>query len=196
MKLHVTDLDAMIWFNRLESMTAEDLQQRLLREAEPNEKMLMGTAFHAVLEDPPAEINTIEKNGFTFRIDCDSEITIPPVREIRANNHYMINGIDVCLTGGCDGIDGRKVIDHKLTFNPNPDTYFESFQWRAYLDIFSADVFEYYLYHATEKKGEVVIKDISTLKMYRYPDMVHDLRQGIADLVEFIRENMPNFGGA
>lgn len=187
---HVTDLDAMIWYRRMESITTDDLVKRLRRESEPNEKMLIGTAWHSILEDPPEEINVVQHNDITFRVECESSLTIPQVREIRANKTYTVDGHEVTLTGGCDGITGNKVTDHKLTFKPNPDTYFESFQWRAYLDIFRADVFEYFIYHASEKKGEIVIRDVSSLKMYRYPDMASDLLAGIRDLVEFANKHM------
>ena len=48
----VTDLDAMVWFRRMEDMETEELVARLRRQSVPNAKMMMGTAFHAVLENP------------------------------------------------------------------------------------------------------------------------------------------------
>jgi hypothetical protein len=189
--LHVTDLDGWVWFKRIESMSIEDMRGRLLRTEPPNEKMKMGTAFHSVLENPPDEIDIIEKDGYTFKIDCDAEIMLPQIREVRQTKTYSVSGADVTLTGKTDGITGNKVIDHKLTFNPNPETYFDSYQWRAYLDIYNADVFEYYIYSAKEKKGVVTICDVSTMPMYRYPAMVDDLVGGIAELLEFIRNHVP-----
>lgn len=172
-------------------MTQAELAARLRREAPANDKMLTGTAFHKLLEDPPDEITTAEVNGIKFRIDCDAEIVLPQIREIRASKIYEVGGVVVTLSGGCDGITGNKVSDHKLTFRPEPENYFESFQWRAYLDIFNADVFEYHMYHAKDDDGVIVIKDVSTLRLYRYPGMEVDLILGIADLVGFARENLP-----
>lgn len=189
---HVTDLDQLVWFRKLESMETSELVSRLRRESAPNDKMLMGTAFHSILEDPPDVIDVVEKDGFTFKVECDAEIALPQVREIRATKTYLINGVLVTLTGGCDGITGNKVSDHKLTFNPKPENYFDSFQWKAYLDIFQADVFNYLLYHGKEGKGkEIMIRDVSTLTLYRYPSMVADLEAGIRDLVEFALEYLP-----
>lgn len=188
---HVTDLDSLVWFKRIEDMTTAELVARLRRESAPNDKMLIGTAFHKMLENPPDELNEVTQDGFTFRIDCDAEIILPQVREIRATKEYHIGGLDVTLTGGCDGITGTKVYDHKLTFRPEPENYFQSYQWRAYLDIYNADSFTYYLYHAIEDGDKISIKEVSQLDMYRYPGMVEDLEDGILEMVEFAREHLP-----
>lgn len=187
----VTDLDAMVWFRRMEDMETEELVARLRRQSVPNAKMLMGTAFHAVLENPPDVIDTVEMNGFRFRIDCDAEIILPQIREIRASKEYFVNGVTVTLSGGCDGITGNEVTDHKLTFRPEPENYLDSFQWKAYLDIYHADIFTYYLYHAKEDREVISICDISALKLYRYPGMEDDVRDGISDLVSFAKEHLP-----
>lgn len=193
MKFHVTDLDALLWYRRIEGMPLEDIRGRLLRTKEPNEQMKMGTAWHSILENPPDEIDTIEKDGFTFKVECDCHLLLPQIREIRAEKDYPIDNYTVALTGGTDGITANLVTDHKLTFKPNPETYFDSYQWRAYLDIFGADVFQYYIYSARQdrKTGEIVIYDISPMSMYRYPEMVEDLTSGIRDLVGFCKEWVP-----
>lgn len=191
MILHVTDLDSLVWYRRIEAMTDDELKARLLRTGPTNNKMLMGTAWHSILENPPPEIGTIIKDGFTFNVDCDAEIKLPQLREVRAGKKYDVDGVTVTLSGKCDGISGTTIVDHKLTFRPNPESYFGSYQWRAYLDIFDADTFTYHLYHATEKDGVVTIKDVSTLNMYRYPGMNKDLTEGISALVWFIKNNVP-----
>lgn len=194
MKAHftATDLDAMIWYRRLEDMTAEDLCKRIMRTGEVNDKMLMGTAFHSILESPPASlIDKVERDGFVFLVDCDAEVMFPQVREIRASKKYRVDGVDVTLSGGCDGITGVVVSDHKLTFNPNPENYTESYQWRAYLDIFNADVFEYVIYHGKQDENTATIRDVSTMRMYRYPLMYADVCHGISELLCFVREHLP-----
>lgn len=189
--LHVTDLDSLIWYNKLDNMSVEDMRSRILRTEAPNDKMAMGTAWHSILENPPDSIDTVEHSGFKFKVDCEAEINLPQIREIRANKTYNVDGLDIVLTGGCDGITGNTVKDHKLTFRENIDTYFDSYQWRAYLDIFNADTFEYYIYSAKDKKGIITIDNISSVKMYRYPDMVSDLESGIRNLVDFIKDFIP-----
>jgi hypothetical protein len=191
MIFHVTDLDTLSWYYKIESMTVADVIARLLRTEEPNLKMKRGTAWHSVLENPPDSLDTVTKDGFTFEITCDAAIMLPQVREVRAEKTYRLDGMDITLTGGCDGISGLKVTDHKLTFKPNPETYMESYQWRAYLDIFDADVFEYIIYAARDNKDKVVIYDISTMPLYRYPEMQDDLMVGIRSLVGFCQAHIP-----
>lgn len=189
--LHCTDLDSWLWFQKIESMPTEELIGRLKRTEPPNDNMRRGTAWHSILEDPPETIDVVEKDGFIFKVECDASIILPQVSEIRGVKQYDVDGVNVTLTGGCDGITGNKIDDHKLTFRPNPENYTDSYQWRAYLDIFNADVFEYYIYHGVEKNNEVIIKDISSMKMYRYPDMVDYLMGGMRELVGFIKSNAP-----
>ena len=188
---HVTDIDSWAWYKKLENMTAKELADRLKRKGLINNKMLMGTAFHSILENPPDEIGTIERDGFPFEVLCDSEIILPQVREIRASKTYMIDGVEVILTGKVDGITHPVVTDHKLTFNFKPENYLSAYQWRAYLDIFEADKFVYYAYHAREKGGVVLITDVLEISVYRYPNMVDDLRRGISGFLEFVNANTP-----
>ena len=189
-QFQVTDLDGWLWYNRIEDMTKEELIGRLLRTEPANEKMLMGTAWHSVLENPPDELTTIEKDGFTFQVECNAEIILPQVREVRANKTYFVDGVEVTLTGKVDGITGNEIDDHKLTFNSNPENYMESYQWRAYLDIFNADVFKYIVYSAYDN-GVITIRDIYPMKVYRYPQMIADLESGIRDLLGFVKEHVP-----
>lgn len=192
MQLHVTDLDGYLWYQKLESMTAEDLRDRVLRKSPPNDRMKMGTAWHAILENPPEEeIKEIEKDGYKFFIDCEAVIYMPQVVEVRANKTYHVAGHDVTLTGKVDGITGNMIYDHKLTFRPDVENYFDSYQWRAYLDIFNAEYFTYYIYSAKEKNNLVTITDISQFTVYRYPGMVADLENGISNMVQFIKTQIP-----
>ena len=188
---HCTDLDSMLWYRKLEEMTVDEMRGRLLRTEPANEKMAMGTAWHSVLENPPEEICEIEMNGYKFRIDCDAEICLPQIREVRANAAYEIDGATVTLTGKVDGITGATITDHKLTFRENLETYCDSYQWRAYLDIFGADRFDYIIYEAAEKNGVIVVKNISVISMYRYPEMRQDLMEGVRDLLGFVKEHVP-----
>jgi hypothetical protein len=190
MILHVTDLDSYQWYKRIESMTKDEMVKRLNRTSEPNERMQIGTAWHDILENPPDSIDEIERGGYKFKVDCDKTITLPQIREIRATKTYTIGEQKVTLTGKCDGITGLLVDDHKLTFKPNLETYFDSYQWRAYLDIFSADIFEYLIYPARQKNKEITIKDVVKLRMYRYPGMHDDVVSGIRELVQFINEHV------
>lgn len=188
---HCTDLDSWIWFNKLDDMPKEELIGRLLRTEPPNEQMLMGTAWHSVLENPPETINSIKRGGFEFIVECDAEIVLPQIREIRSEKTYFIDGVKVTLTGKVDGITGNMVDDHKLTFNPNPENYLNAYQWKAYLDIYNADIFEYIIYHGFADEKTITIRDVSTMRLYRYPKMKKDLEFGISELLGFVKSYVP-----
>jgi hypothetical protein len=194
-KLHVTDLDSYRWYRIIDSMTIDEMRGRLLRTEAPNDNMLRGTAWHSILENPPSEITSLERDGWIFNVNCDCTLTIPSIREIRVNKRYHIGDYDVTITGKCDGITGNQVDDHKLTFRPNPENYLDAYQWRAYLDLFNADVFRYIVYAAKSNGKQVNIYDVSELKLYRYPSMVDDLILGIKDIVGFIEEHVPEMVG-
>lgn len=189
--LHVTDLDSWVWFKKIESMPTEEMVGRLLRTEPPNDNMRRGTAWHDILENPPDTIEAVERDGFKFIVDCDAEITLPQIREIREKKAYCASGVEVTLSGKCDGITANIVKDHKFTFKPNPENYLESFQWKAYLDIFDADVFEYIIYHGYARGNMVTIKNVSTMRLYRYPGMVDDILSGVSELIEFIKVYVP-----
>ena len=200
-KLHVTDLDSFSWYQKLDNMTDEEMRNRLLRLEPAKEIMNMGTAWHSVMEEatkwhsivniPFSVFTKAMKGGFTFHIECDSEIVLPQVCEIRAQKVYCVDGYQVTLTGKTDGITGNKIDDHKLTFNPQPENYLEAFQWRAYLDIFNADIFEYIIYSAKQDEKSITIYDISKIKLYRYPKMINDIETGIRNLLEFVKNRVP-----
>lgn len=190
--IRVSELDQLIWFRRMEDMTVEELVSRLRRETPANRAMAMGTAWHAVLEHATdGDITQVERDGFTFSVECDAAITLPQIREIRADATFVVDGTVVTLSGGCDGITGNVVTDHKLTARPDPEKYFDSFQWRAYLELFGADVFEYVLYHAKDEGDVVRIRDVHPFRLYRYPGMRDDLIAGIREFVEFSRIHLP-----
>jgi len=190
-RLSVTALDQMIWFHRIEDMTTQELRDRLLGLSPPNDKMKIGIAWHKALETSSL-LGEIIIDGITFSVDTDAEVEMPQIMEMRGTKFYQIDDVLVTLSGRCDGISGTTLIDHKLTFNPSVESYFESFQWRAYLDIFHGDKFTYYIYHAKQdKEGVVRIIDVQEISFYRYPDMIKDVESGIRDLLGFIKNHVP-----
>jgi hypothetical protein len=196
MRISASDLDQLLWFRRIEDMTTDDLIKRLRREEPPNRMMKVGTAFHSILEQPPEdELVCVERDGFNFIIECDGEVELPQMMEVKTERHYTIDGIDVTLVSKPDGIDGNVVKEYKLTAKPKPENYFDSYQWRAYLDAYSADIVEYMIFHAKDlgedKGNQIIIKDVSPFRLYRYPGMRDDLIAGIREFVEFARIHLP-----
>jgi len=191
-RISASDLDQMVWYYRMLNMSTDDLCQRLLHKAEPNEKMRVGTLWHEVLENSTGDIDEIDHGGYHFKVLADAHITLPKLKEDKSTIDYQIGDVLVTLVGKVDAIDCFKIIDHKATFKaPNLDTYMESYQWKAYLEIFKHNVFEYIAYQCKIKGKTVSIVNVDKLKMYRYPGMKMDLFCGIIDLLDFFKAYLP-----
>lgn len=191
MKLHATELDQLRYWRETE-LPLEEIIARLRRELGPTLSMQAGTAWHSVLENPPADtLEYIERGGFEFQIDAEAEILLPQITELRAERTYLVDGCEVTMSGRVDGLSGNVVYDHKLTENADAEYRFVALQWRAYLSLFSADAFEYVLYQANFDKLPIRIFDVSKLRLYRYPEMEADLLDALREFVEFARVHLP-----
>lgn len=197
-KVYVTDLDQLLWFRRIESMTTEELVSRLRRETPPEPHMLAGSAWHKVLEDHPGGIieGTIERDGFTFDVRAEAVVELPQIAELRGYEMFRVNGVDVILSGRLDGCTGHALADYKLTSKLDPESYYDSAQWRAYLSIFGCREFRYTLFKRYQKLFHVRIDEIFPFTLYRYRGMEDDLRRSISSYLEFCREHVPEKIGA
>jgi hypothetical protein len=194
MIVSVSDLESFRRYSVDEDFPLEVLLRQLRRLDEPNEKMRAGTALHSILENA-CELDVftrIEQDGFTFRFDCDGELPLPTVRELRGQRAYQANGAHVILKGRVDDLDGMTVEDHKFTGQFDAQGYGDSLQWRAYLSIFGATRFIYNVFvgDKEERTGEWVVKDFHRLPLYRYPEMESDLVRWIGRYVDFARTHL------
>lgn len=174
--------------------------------SEPTEPMERGTAFHKALETAAeGEYSTVQANGYTFAFTCEAEISLPKTREIRKYKDYG----GIIITGQCDGVEGRAIIDHKTTQQFDAEKYHSKFQWRFYLDLFEADRFDWHIWEMAEikqKSSSVPARDISDfdyadpiqpitipyevyahhlLTQYRYPAMEEDCRRLAVEFRDF-----------
>lgn len=93
-----------------------------------------------------------------------------------------------------DVIEGRLVRDIKTTADFDYDSYYESLQWRIYLDGLSVDEFVYDVFELKGKvadptnKGIKVAADceLHSFSLFSYPTMKADIRNWIVDLMGFI----------
>lgn len=156
---------------------------------ESSEAMSRGTAFHKALETAAeGEYTTVEAMGYTFAFTCEAEITLPKTREQRRGKDYG----GIIITGQCDGIEGRNIIDHKTVQQFDAEYHLDGWQHRFYLDIFEADRFDWHLWEvAAITNKEIAQPDGSVLEMgskayevyahhqltqYRYPEIEADCR--------------------
>ncbi len=141
-------------------------------------------------------------DGWTFDFELDSEIALPPVRELKAEVVFETPSGPVMLVGKVDGIDG-KIHDQKATEDFDPERYLDSLQWRSYLVMFGAREFVYDVFRVKyergpghtdadgkyikgEPTGKVTVLEYHPISFYTYPDIRSDVQRAVNELAEVI----------
>lgn len=144
-----------------------------------------GKAFHAALEKAcEGEYETVEALGHTFVFTCDAEITLPKTREIRRGKDYG----GIIVSGQCDGIEGRSIIDHKTVQQFDAEYHLDGWQHRFYLDIFEADRFDWHIWETGEVRDAPMTYEVYAhhlLTQYRYPALEADCRELAQEFRDF-----------
>lgn len=166
-----------------EEPSLDDFVRSITTDA-PSEAMMAGTAFHAAIEHAQdGEHTTFAAMGYTFHLP-DAELSLPTIREMRAFKPYG----DLSVTGKVDAIEGRTVIDHKTTSRCDPERYLDGCQWKFYLDIFGADVFQWHVFEIKELEPKVYrVSAPQTLTAYRYPELHQDCTRLADEYLAFAR---------
>ncbi|TMN18497.1 hypothetical protein [Pseudoxanthomonas sp. X-1] len=186
MLARVSNIESFRRWREDEEQTVEQLVQWLTTD-NPSEAMLAGTAFHKALEDAaPGEYTEMEALGHKFILpDCD--LALPTIRELRSYGMYG----PLRVTGQVDGLQGRRVIDHKTTSRFDAERYLDGYQWRYYLDLFEADVFRWNVFVVKRVDHQVYeVSPPQTLEAYRYPGMRQDCERLAADYYEFANQHL------
>ena len=195
-RISVTDLDSYQYYLTSE-LSLDDFLRRLRRQDPPTEAMAAGIAWHNVLElaQEGQSIGKIDMDGFSFHVKATASISLPPIRELKGEKVYWFGDLGVTLVGVVDGMDGVTVIDHKLTGRPDMERFASSWQWKAYLEMFGGQRFDYYVYgyktHESEPKF-YEIASVDHLPLYRYPDMGSQVEGFLAELARFKVEHTPD----
>ena len=125
--------------------------ERAIFANQQSDAMARGTAFHKALELACEGLyDTVEADGYTFAFTCDAEISLPKKREMRLSKNYG----GIIVSGACDGIEGRAIIDHKTVSQFDAEYHFAGWQHRFYMDIFGADRFDWHIWVVSNKTVE------------------------------------------
>lgn len=193
LRVSVTDLDQLRYYRDDENgVELAELIARLKHLMPSSEAMEAGTALHKALELAElGEFKGLEADGFTFSFETDAEIELAPIREIKAEREYLVDDCIVTLVGKVDAINGRHIADHKFTAKFDADRYLDSYQWRAYLDMFDADAFRWNIFEAVESAPRnYLVRNVHALSMHRYPGMAEDVERELHEFVRFAREHL------
>lgn len=192
-RVSASDIDSFRYFMADEDGDLSALLAQLRREEPPTEAMLAGTALHGALERcAGGDLTEIEADGFRFVFAFDGELDLAATREVKATREYDVAGHTVTLVGKVDAVHGRRIEDHKFTSRYDPERFLNSYQWRAYLDLFDADLFRWNVFEGRETGDRhYTIGKFEKLSMWRYPGLADDVRQELARFVDFAAQHMP-----
>lgn len=193
LRVSVTDLDQLRYYRDTDDMELAELIARLKHLMPSTDAMEAGTAFHAALEAAqPGDHKGLVSGDYTFSFEIDAALDLPSIREMKATAEYLVDDVAVTLVGKVDAIHGKRIDDHKFTAKFDPDRYLSSYQWRAYLEMFGADVFRWNIFEGVESAPKnYLIRNVHPLTMHRYPGMGEDLERELREFVHFARHHMP-----
>lgn len=196
MRLSVSDLQCWMRYRNSEEVTLDECLKQLRREEPPTPALLTGRKLHKALESAryheedvnPFGQSVLEYEGYLFIFQCEVEIAIPDVRELKGE--MVIDTVygPVTLVGVVDSLDSA-VTDYKLTGHFEAERLAGSYQWRCYLQMFDRLRFDYKVFVGEEiKPQEWAIKQYHELSFYRYPGMEQDIQREVQECVRFMRQ--------
>ena len=196
LKIAVTTIEA---FRNYQNGTIEleDFMKRIRGEFTPSRYMDLGSAFHDILENIELryikELNIFKaKNGLEFGYDiiiqCYEKLFPDAPFEVKLTKIYNIGKENIEVVAKVDQLlYGNYVIENKTCWGMfDFERYFNSCQWRFYLDIFEAEKVFYNVFCLSDKKDGIELKGIEQFSFDAYPNLTEDLNELIKDLVEFI----------
>lgn len=194
-------------FNRYlhDRCTMQQLKDTAFKASEATQYMDLGTAFHAVLEDPEAHRYTItndesvrEYYGVDGMLAMTEEtvnqalVHVPVLgsRELTGKSRWrMPDGNDLVVTMRLDHLLGSRVIDHKSKWSQPPndyqlgrtvEQYLDSMQGLYYIHAFQCDSVQYVIYWMNYQYPLAEIEHIQTVTLTA-PDNLVQLLQHHAE---------------
>lgn len=178
------------------SIELEDLLKRVRGDFTPSRYMDLGSAFHDILEKAEErfipERNVFKaKNGIEFDFDiispCNEKIVQDAPFEVKITKIYKIGDEEVEVVAKVDQLYGNHIIENKTCWGMfDFERYFNSCQWKYYLDIFEAERVYYNVFCLSDKVGGIELRNIEQFSFNAYPDLRDDLNELLTDFVKFI----------
>ncbi|HOK14931.1 MAG TPA: hypothetical protein PK007_08430, partial [Candidatus Kapabacteria bacterium] len=176
----------------------DDLIKRIRGEVPPSRYMDLGSAFHDILENIKdrfiPEKNVFKaKNGIEFNSNiissCYEKIIQDAPFEVKITKIYKIGKEEVEVIAKADQLYGNYVIENKTCWGMfDFERYFNSCQWKYYLDIFEAERVYYNVFCFLEKENDIELRGIEQFSFCDYPDLHNDINELLTDFVKFIHQ--------
>ena len=173
-----------------------------------NDLTRVGSGYHSIIEQA-AEVadSGLITNTDGIQIFFTDEQARPAI-ELKQRHPFMIHEVSatkiydtrygqVQIKGKVDGVDGRLIQDTKCKFRPpNLYEYYDSYQWRYYLDMLGLQEFRYDLFEFVGFKAltgnqphllqGVSVRDAVSLPVGWYPNMAGDCLVLLNDFLDYI----------
>lgn len=187
-RISVTHLDGFDYY--LKSNKDTDTYISELTTFTDNRPMKIGRSFETILQLP-------ELTKFEDCYNCDGvkfkRNQIAKALQRYETGVWQLKHVQefegVQLVGKADIIQGATIIDIKTTAKIDIQRYIDSYQWRAYLMLFGANLFEYHIYQIKDEPELIDITDFELLKLNDYDGLVSDLKCVVNDFKDFIYSN-------
>ena len=191
----------------LSGVTQYDTEQAVLESITGkftgNDKTMIGGAFHKIIEKFNRDFVTGElfTDGIYFSQD-QAQVAVNYRNEHKAMIHevpilkkYDTRDFIIQVSARADGVEGNVIRDAKTKFStPLPTEYFNSYQWRFYLDMFELPAFAYDLFEVVNYTGiynnrlpGVTFEPYEPFECLAYDSMHDDVHQLVKEFAEFIK---------
>lgn len=190
----------------IECVSEQDLINTICRVRTPSVKMELGTAFHAVLQEPDIAAYNYKR---TFGKDdgymsADGRVLFPryviaaclpsiergfPFEVKRTFITKAADGTDCEIVGMADQWQGNIVNEHKTKWSAfDYDTYANSVQWMWYLLIFGAEAVRYKVFELTysEQSQTVDYRGTNIFTLREFYGMRKYLDEILSGFVRFV----------
>ena len=168
-----------------------------------NRKMQLGSAFHAILEDPHTAFDRycrqyggtggfLSPDGFIFPFDV---ITTAydyvdynfPFFEIKHTKEYQVAGHSVTVVAKVDQLKGNFIIEHKTTWSGFAySRYSQSLQKDFYMDIFGADRVVYKVFELYDGSAGIVLKGVHPFYFDRDAGLQARIAKALDEFIAFV----------
>jgi hypothetical protein len=198
MRVAVTLLDEYRRFVNFDYISESEMIAKIKGAFTPSRPMELGTAFHAIIEDPQEHYIEgygmyVAPNGIEFGPEVIEGalpyITPGGVFEVKATKDYHVNGELVTVVAKADKLVNAEVEEQKTRWSAwDIDSYLDSYQWRWYLEIFEAVKVKYNVFRLSETdRNGIVLHGVEQFSLFPYPALQSDCRALLSSFVEFAK---------
>lgn len=190
LRISTTTLEAFRLYQTADWFPEQDLINTITGVRVETGAMRLGTAFHAVLEDPDRYrvFTGYSCDGFSFP---DATMR-PALALIDRSGPFEVKSQATLLghtvVAKADQIVGARIYEHKTTTNSfDADKYLASFQWRFMAAIFQPVSVTYRVFLLEEpREGIVGLKGMETVTVYPYPALRTDCETLLRQFLDYV----------